>query len=284
MCTTCLECFSGCLRSFFILENRSRSDVCSRWVLVVLRRHRDSLCLSAMWLLRLSTIAAVSNMSSPPNGRALAFPIVWGGDRESSSAGPQSAEVQPLSDEELMARIQARESQALDQLYTRYARLVFGIALRILHDKSEAEEVVQEVFFSLYQKALLFNPAKGSAKGWVVQIAFSRGRDRRAHLLRRGFYSGTDIESLDDTLQGQNDIEREVGLRIDCAHLLSAFEDLTEMQRKTLELFYFQGLELREISQQLNEPFGNIRHHFYRGLERLRKSPAVKRLRETRDE
>jgi RNA polymerase sigma-70 factor (ECF subfamily) len=183
-----------------------------------------------------------------------------------------------------MARIQARDSRALDQFYTRYTRLVFGIALRILHDKSEAEEVVQEVFFSLYQKALLFNPAKGSAKGWVVQIAFSRGRDRRAHLLRRGFYSGTDIESLDDTLQGQSDIEREVGLRIDCAHLLSAFEDLTEMQRKTLELFYFQGLELREISQHLNEPFGNVRHHFYRGLERLRKSPAVKRLRETHDE
>lgn len=223
-------------------------------------------------------------MSSPPNGRALAFPVVWGGERANSSAAPQSAEVQPLSDEELMARIQARDSRALDQFYTRYTRLVFGIALRILHDKSEAEEVVQEVFFSLYQKALLFNPAKGSAKGWVVQIAFSRGRDRRAHLLRRGFYSGTDIESLDDTLQGQSDIEREVGLRIDCAHLLSAFEDLTEMQRKTLELFYFQGLELREISQHLNEPFGNVRHHFYRGLERLRKSPAVKRLRETHDE
>jgi RNA polymerase sigma-70 factor (ECF subfamily) len=46
-------------------------------------------------------------------------------------------------------------------------------------------------------------------------------------------------------------------------------------------LFYFQDLELREISQRLNEPFGNVRHHFYRGLERLRKSPAIKRLRET---
>ena len=75
-----------------------------------------------------------------------------------------------------------------------------------------------------------------------------------------------------------------MGLRIDCSYLLSAFEDLTPMQRKTLELFYFQGLELREISQRLNEPFGNVRHHFYRGLERLRKSPAVKRLRETHNE
>ena len=106
------------------------------------------------------------------------------------------------ADEDLMAWMQAKDSKGLDLLYTRYSRLVFGIALRILNDKSEAEEVVQEVFFSLYQKALLFDPAKGSAKGWVVQIAFSRARDRRAHLLRRGFYSGTDLESLDDTLPG----------------------------------------------------------------------------------
>jgi RNA polymerase sigma-70 factor, ECF subfamily len=220
-------------------------------------------------------------MSSPPNGRALAFPVLWGTEKENRVSGPQAAEIKLPSDEDLMARLQAKDSKGLELLYTRYSRLVFGIALRIVNDKSEAEEVVQEVFFSLYQKSLLFDPAKGSAKSWIVQIAFSRARDRRAHLLRRGFYSGTDIESLDDTLQGQSDIEREVGVRIDFSHLLSAFEDLTEMQRKTLELFYFQGLELREIGQRLNEPFGNVRHHFYRGLERLRKSPAVKRLRET---
>jgi RNA polymerase sigma-70 factor, ECF subfamily len=220
-------------------------------------------------------------MSSPPNGRALAFPIVWSADRQSRIAEVQPAEVRTPSDEELMAWVQAKDPRGLDVLYRRYSRLVFGIALRILNDKSEAEEVVQEAFFSLYRKALLYDPAKGSAKGWVVQVAFSRARDHRAHLLRRGFYSGTDIESLDDTLQEQGDIEREVGLRIDFSHLASAFEDLTEMQRRTLELFYFQGLELREIGERLNEPFGNVRHHLYRGLERLRKSPAVKRLRGT---
>jgi RNA polymerase sigma-70 factor, ECF subfamily len=183
-----------------------------------------------------------------------------------------------------MAWMQAKDLKGLELLYTRYSRLVFGIAFRILNDKSEAEEVVQEAFLSLYEKAMLFDPAKGSAKGWLVQVAFSRARDRRSHLLRRGFYSGTDIESLDDTLQEQSDVEREVGVKIDFSHLLSAFEELTEMQQKTLELFYFQGMELREISQRLNEPLGNVRHHFYRGLERLRKSPAVKRLRETHNE
>ena len=168
-------------------------------------------------------------MSSPPNGRALAFPLVWGSARERVVGGPQSAGLRSPSDEELMAWMQAKDSKGLDLLYSRYSRLVFGISFRILNDKSEAEEVVQEVFFGVYQKAPLFDPAKGSAKGWLVQNAFSRARDRRAHLLRRGFYSGTDIESLDDTLPGKDDIEREVGLRLDFAHLLSAFEDLTQM-------------------------------------------------------
>ena len=228
--------------------------------------------------------AALQQMSSPPNGRALAFPVVWGTGRERPIAGPQPADVDSPSDEELMVWMQARDSQGVDLLYGRYARLVFGIAMRILNDKSEAEDVVQEVFFGIYQKAALFDSSKGGAKGWVVQNAFSRARDRKAYLLRRGFYSGTDIESLDDTLPGKGDIEREVGVRLDFSHLLSAFEDLTQMQRRTLELFYFQGLELREISERLHEPFGNVRHHFYRGLERLRKSPAVKRLRETHNE
>jgi len=219
-------------------------------------------------------------MSSPPNGRTLAFPIFWGNAREVPATGPQALEPRSPSDEQLLASIQAKDPKGLDLLYTRYSRLVFGIALRVLSDKSEAEDIVQEVFFTIYQKAPQFDPAKGSGKTWLVQIAFSRARDRRSHLLRRGFYSGTDIESLDDTLQGEDNVEREVGMRIDFAYLLSAFDDLTEIQRLTLELFFFQGLELREISERLNESLGNVRHHLYRGLERLRKSPAVKRFKE----
>ncbi len=179
-----------------------------------------------------------------------------------------------------MVGLQVKDAEALDLLFGRYSRLVFAIALRILNDRSEAEDVVQEVFFSLYQKALLYDSAKGTAKGWIVQVAFSRARDRRAHLSRRGFYSGTDVESLQDTLIGLTDVEHEVGTRLDFSQLRCAFEDLTTIQRQTLELFYFEELDLREISERLREPFGNVRHHFYRGLERLRKSPAVKRLRD----
>jgi len=218
-------------------------------------------------------------MSSPPNGRALALPLVWRRRQGEVVTLPGPSAIPSPSDEELLTDLQTSDANALDVLFRRYSRLVFGIASRILRDYSEAEEVVQETFFYVYRKATLFDSAKGGAKAWIVQVAFSRALDRKAHLSRRGFYNGTEIESLDDTLVGKSDVERETGAKLDLAHLQKAFEDLTLMQRRTLELFYFEGFELKEISERLHEPFGNVRHHFYRGLERLRKSPYVQRLR-----
>lgn len=217
-------------------------------------------------------------MSSPPQGRALALPLLRARAAQSPVAEKVAASGQ--SDEEAIARLQARDSNALNLLFDRYARLVLSIALRILRDHGEAEEVAQDVFFYVYQKASLFDPARGSGKAWIVQIAFHRALDRKAHLSRRGFYVGTDIDPLHDTLLGHSDLEQEVGSGMNRVLLERAFEDLPEIQRRTLNLFYFQGLELREISERLNEPLGNVRHHFYRGLEKLRKSAFVRRLRE----
>src|SRR6202049_3497807 len=207
-------------------------------------------------------------MSSPPNGRALALPLVWKRGQGQVVALPSPSTAPSPSDEELLTDLQTSDAKALDVLFRRYSRLVFGIASRILRDYSEAEEVVQETFFYVYRKAGLFDSAKGGAKAWIVQVAFSRALDRKAHLSRRGFYNGTEIESLDDTLVGKSDVERETGAKLDLAHLQKAFEDLTLMQRRTLELFYFEGFELKEISERLHEPFGNVRHHFYRGFWR----------------
>jgi RNA polymerase sigma-70 factor (ECF subfamily) len=215
-------------------------------------------------------------MSSPPQGRALVLPLLRA--RTSQSPVTEKVGASGQSDEDAIARLQARDSNALSLLFDRYARLVLSIALRILRDYGEAEEVVQDVFFYVYQKASLFEPARGSAKAWIVQIAFHRALDRKAHLSRRGFYVGTDIDPLHDTLLGHSDLEHEVGSEMNRVHLERAFEELPEIQRRTLDLFYFQGLELREISERLNEPLGNVRHHFYRGLEKLRKSAFVRRL------
>ena len=186
----------------------------------------------------------------------------------------QANDAPALNDEELILLLRAENPEGLDRLFSRYSRLVYRIALRILKDAGEAEEVVQECFLYVYRKALTFEPSRGSAKVWIIQVAYSRARDRRAHLARRGFYLRANIDSLglDGTLIGQGDTEREIGAKLDFDRLQFAFDDLSPIQRETLNLFYFEGLGLKEISEQLHEPLGNVRHHFYRGLERLRKS------------
>lgn len=221
-------------------------------------------------------------MSSPPQGRALALPFIRAGTAKDPVTIAEQAQVKGQSDEEAMARLQAQDSSALNCLFDRYAHLVLSIALRVLRDYGEAEEIVQDVFFYVYKKSTLFESSRGSAKAWIVQIAFHRAVDRKAHLARRGFYLGTDIDPLHDTLLDHTDVEREIGAEMNRLHLERAFEELPEIQRTTLDLFYFQGLELREISERLNEPLGNVRHHFYRGLEKLRKSAFVRKMRERR--
>jgi RNA polymerase sigma-70 factor (ECF subfamily) len=216
-------------------------------------------------------------LSTPAQGRGLTVPTIWGRNRERSGDARRPSVIPILSDEEVLTRLRTGETQALTFIYDRYSRLVLSIALRILHDYGEAEEVVQDSFLQVFQKANLFDPEKGTEKAWIVQIAFHRALDRRSYLHRRGHYFGTDADLLDDT-PGETDLEREVGAKLNRTHLERAFEELSEVQRRTLQLFYFDGLELREIAEKLDESLGNVRHHFYRGLEQLRKSAFVQGL------
>lgn len=218
-------------------------------------------------------------MSSPPQGRALTFPVAWRRSQQHCNSAAKPAGERSPSDEEVMARLQSEGSAALQVLFARYGRMVFALAKGILRDRGEAEDIVQDAFFYVYQKSMLFDASKGSAKNWIMQIALHRALDRKSHLVRRGFYVGTDIDAHGDTLLGETDLDREIGAKLNRAHLERAFAQLPEIQRLTLALFYFEGWDLHEISEKLNQPLGNCRHHFYRGLERLRKSAFVQRLR-----
>jgi len=196
----------------------------------------------------------------------------------------RSASVSPAvlvrpSDEDLMIELRAPNAEALGTLFQRYARLAHSVARRILHDNGEAEDAVQETFLYLYRKAGSFDPNKGSAKSWILQVAYHRAVDRRLYLKRRGFYLRTEVDSVQDTLTGGTDLDQEIGAILNRAHIEQAFAELPEAQRRTLEMFYFEGLELREIAEALDDALGNVRHHYYRGLERLRKSAFVEELR-----
>lgn len=177
-----------------------------------------------------------------------------------------------IGDEELLLRVEAHDRTAVGLLFDRYSSLIFGIGYRILRDKGEAEDLVQEVFLSFFEKATGFDPSKGSARTWIVQAGYRRAFDRRAYLTRRRFYAGKDFARIKNTLEGERDWEEQLADLVTGEQLHAAFNELNEKQRATLQMFFFEGLDLREISTHLGETLENTRHFYYRGLERLRKS------------
>jgi RNA polymerase sigma-70 factor (ECF subfamily) len=184
-----------------------------------------------------------------------------------------SAPITELSDEVLLEQIGFGIREALAILFRRYARVVRTIAHRILRDASEAEDLLQEVFLYIFRKAELFDSAKGSARSWIVQVTYHRAIDRRRHLISRHFYHAVDLETsaatalyteiafYEQSLEGM--VGKETMARIE--------ESLSEDQRRTLQLFFFEGYTIEEIAQERGESPGNIRHHYYRALEKMRK-------------
>ena len=172
-----------------------------------------------------------------------------------------------LTDEELLCRVSGGSKDALALLFRKHRCAVLNVAGRILRDSSEAEDLCQEVFLLLFQKAKLFDASKGTASSWIIQIAYHRAMNRRQYLAHRQHYN---TQELDE--------EQVSGVRqplfvdqITAKNLLNRLrEQLSEEQRKTLELHFFEGYSLREIAEKTNQTLGNVRHHFYRGLERLR--------------
>lgn len=211
----------------------------------------------------------------------LPVPLLWTKEKPRPIALDENAgSVQSNSDESLMAGLKAQDREALAELFRRYSRLVFSIGLRILRDAGEAEEIVQDVFLFLYERANLFDEKKGAGRAWLVQVAHHRSLDRQEYLRRRNFYSGTDAGVLADTVAGTADVERELGSKLSRERLKEAFEKLSDTQRLTLELFFFEDLNFPEIAERMNESLENIRHHYYRGIQKLRKDASVKKLKD----
>lgn len=170
------------------------------------------------------------------------------------------------SDEILLTATGNGSKEALAFLFRRHRRTVSNIALRILRDPSEAEDLCQDVFLLLFQKAKLFDASKGTASSWIIQITYHRAMNRREYLSHREHYTAHELnEEQVDT--GKQLFVDEIVAR----NLLNRVRgQLSAEQQLTLELHYFEGYSLREIAQKTNQTLGNIRHHYYRGLERLR--------------
>jgi len=173
-----------------------------------------------------------------------------------------------LPDETLIAHLRAGHGDALGVLFDRYHRLVLHIALKILHDVGEAEDVMQGVFMEIYKVAAQFDPARGTTKMWILRYAYHRSINRRKQLQVRHFYANTDIAAIEETL-----LTEEAG--IPASHeakevIQRGLQTLSPAQKRVLHLAYFEGLTMKEIAEETGESLGNVRHHYYRGLDKLR--------------
>lgn len=192
------------------------------------------------------------------------------GDSVASITG--EGEVDP-ADGVLLLRITLGDKEALGLLFERYARLIRNIGRRILRDDAEAEDLVQDLFLFIQRKCSLFDSSKSSAGSWIVHMAYQRAIERRRHLISRHFYKREDVQTSASRAVGMPTIENDYSPEAVFGRngLEKVLRTLSEDQRETLRLYFFEGYTLAEISEKIGQSLGNVRNHYYRGLDRLRK-------------
>jgi RNA polymerase sigma-70 factor (ECF subfamily) len=182
-----------------------------------------------------------------------------------------SQALQALSDESLCRKAKKGCYDAYLVLFDRYWRQVFRLAHAVLHDEGEAEDVAQALFLEVHRNMLQFDSERGSFRTLLLRYAYTRAIDQRRRLESRRFYSTIQLQDL----PSHSPVPAEClssGLSIDEASRLieQGMRQLDEKQSRTIEAYFFRGLSLNEIAVELNDSLGNVRHHLYRGIAKMR--------------
>src|ERR1039458_10097928 len=181
------------------------------------------------------------------------------------------AQLERLSDEQLMASLQQGHSDALAVLFDRYQKLVLSIALKIVRDPGEAEDVTQTVFLDVYRAVAQFDPRKGNTKVWLMQYAYHRAINRRQHLQGREFYNNTELQEEElETRPVEAHATFGLSSSETKALVRQSMNALSDTQKSVIEMACYEGLSMREIADRTGDSFVNVRHHYYRGLQKLR--------------
>jgi len=176
-------------------------------------------------------------------------------------------------DAALVARVAQQDQQALSELYDRYRCLVFSLALRILKERSEAEEVMTDVFFQCWRGAVGFDRARGSVASWLITLCRSRAIDRlRARGRRDASLAALRSDPAHAVASSEEAPDEIAAVQQRRALVRSALGALSEAQRATLELAYYGGLSHTEIAEQLGEPLGTVKTRIRQTLLALRQS------------
>jgi RNA polymerase sigma-70 factor (ECF subfamily) len=159
------------------------------------------------------------------------------------------------------------DESAFASLYDRYGSILFGLLLRILRDRPEAEDCLQEVFLQIWQRASSYDAARGRPFTWLVTLARSRAIDR---LRSTGARTRTEQAAFADAGESVADADAEAFRSEQGAVVRGALAEIPEEQRRALLLAYFEGLSQTEIAARLGQPLGTVKTRMRSGMMRLR--------------
>jgi RNA polymerase sigma-70 factor (ECF subfamily) len=171
----------------------------------------------------------------------------------------------PSLDSDLINSVAHGDEAALGELYDRYAGLVYSVALRVLRDTAAAEEILQDIFFQLWQKASQFDASRGAMASWLVVMARNRSISR---LRRKSSIEETNVEDI--VVAKPYRIENSLMQSEMLAKVRGAMDGLPAAQRNAVELAYFEGLTHSEIAERTGEPLGTIKTRLRSAVETLR--------------
>jgi RNA polymerase sigma-70 factor, ECF subfamily len=187
---------------------------------------------------------------------------------------PQRAD--ELSDEQLMARLTGPEVEAaLSELYDRYSRTVYGVGIKILGDRSSAEELVQEVFLKVWRSSGTFDPSRASFSTWLYRVTRSCALDlyrKRAHRVHQIPDGETHVVTTRDSSAGPQEVVDESWLSW---RVSRALEVLDAPHKEVINLAYFEGFSQREISERTGVPLGTVKSRTANAFKKLRRELAV---------
>jgi RNA polymerase sigma factor (sigma-70 family) len=174
-------------------------------------------------------------------------------------------ELAHLSDEALVALTARSDEAALAELYDRFGRLAYGLALRVVRDPALAEDVVQEAFLAVWRSSPNFVPERAKASTWILTLVHRRAVDLVRREQRRR------AEPLaEEELESEHGADDEVWLRLERERVRNALAALPDQQREALELAYYGGFTQSELADRLGLPLGTIKSRMFTGLSRLR--------------